>query len=242
MIPAQWLRDLGSKIDILAAAHIFRVDMDKPPLDYAGFRHEYIGGGLRRAELDPDPIKQFERWFTAAFKAHILDANAMTLATCVDGKPFARVVLLKDFDDRGFVFFTNYFSEKGRQLDKNPNVALVFYWMEVERQIRIEGKVEKTSREESEEYFHSRPFGAQLGAWASQQSRVIDARRVLDARLEEMKQRFSEGQIPLPPHWGGYRVIPQRIEFWQGRPDRLHDRFRYTRQGDGSWSIDRLAP
>jgi pyridoxamine 5'-phosphate oxidase len=230
------------KIDIFAAAHIIPVDMDKTPLDYAGFRHEYIGGGLRRSSLDPDPIKQFESWFTAAFNAHILDANAMTLATCVDAKPSARVVLLKDFDERGFVFFTNYASGKGEQLEKNPNAALVFYWMEVERQIRIEGKVEKTSREESEEYFHSRPFGAQLGAWASPQSQVIDARRVLQARLEEMKQRFPEGQIPLPPHWGGYRVKPDRIEFWQGRPDRLHDRFRYTRQKDGSWRIDRLAP
>jgi len=216
--------------------------MDKTPLDFAGFRHEYIGRGLRRADLDPDPIKQFGIWFTAAFKAHILDANAMTLATCVDGKPFARVVLLKDFDERGFTFFTNYTSDKGQQLDKNPNVALVFYWMEVERQIRIEGRVEKTSREESEKYFHSRPLGAQLGAWASQQSQVIDARRVLDARLEEMKQRFAEGEIPLPPHWGGYLVKPERIEFWQGRADRLHDRLRYTRPKDGSWSIERLAP
>ncbi|PYK28892.1 MAG: pyridoxamine 5'-phosphate oxidase [Verrucomicrobia bacterium] len=216
--------------------------MQDSPLDFAGFRHEYIGRGLRRADLEPDPIKQFATWFSAAFKAHILDANAMTLATCVDAKPFARVVLLKDFDERGFVFFTNYTSDKGQQLDKNPNVALVFYWMEVERQIRIEGRVEKTSREESEKYFHSRPLGAQLGAWASQQSHVIDARRVLDARLEETKQRFAEGQIPLPPHWGGFLVKPERIEFWQGRPDRLHDRFRYTRQKDGSWSIDRLAP
>jgi pyridoxamine 5'-phosphate oxidase len=151
-------------------------------------------------------------------------------------------VLLKDFDERGFVFFTNYSSDKGRQLEKNPNAALVMYWMEVERQIRVEGKVEKTSREESQEYFHTRPFGAQLGAWASQQSQAIDARRVLDARLEEMKQRFAEGQIPLPPHWGGFRLKPERVEFWQGRPDRLHDRFRYTLQSNGSWSIDRLAP
>ena len=216
--------------------------MKEKPLDYAGFRHEYIGEGLRRKDLDADPIKQFGNWFTAAFKAQILDANAMTLATCVDGQPFARIVLLKDFDATGFVFFTNYASEKGRQLEKNPNAALVFYWMEVERQIRIEGKVEKTSREESEEYFHSRPAGAQLGAWASHQSQPIDARRVLQARLEEMKQRFAEGQIPLPPHWGGYRLKPERMEFWQGRPDRLHDRFRYTRQRDGSWRIDRLAP
>ncbi len=178
----------------------------------------------------------------AASKAGILDANAMTLATCVDARPSARVVLLKGFDDRGFVFFTNYASDKGRQLDQNPNAALVLYWMEVERQIRIEGKVKKTSRAESEEYFHSRPIGAQLGAWASHQSEVIDGRRVLDARLEEMKQRFSEGSIPVPPHWGGFRLKPDRIEFWQGRPDRLHDRFRYTRQSNGSWRIDRLAP
>jgi pyridoxamine 5'-phosphate oxidase len=216
--------------------------MDKSSLDYAGFRHEYIGKGLRRRDLDPDPIKQFNNWFTAAFKAQILDANAMTLATCVGSKPSARVVLLKDFDERGFVFFTNYASDKGRQLDKNPNAALVFYWMEVERQIRIQGKVEKTTRAESEEYFRSRPIGAQLGAWASHQSEAIDARRVLDARLEEMKQRFAEGPIPLPPHWGGYRLKPERVEFWQGRPDRLHDRFRYTLQRDGSWKIDRLAP
>jgi pyridoxamine 5'-phosphate oxidase len=216
--------------------------VDKSSLDYAGFRHEYIGQGLRRRDLDPDPIKQFNNWFTAAFKAEILDANAMTLATCVDGQPSARVVLLKDFDERGFVFFTNYASEKGQQLEKNPSAALVFYWMEVERQIRIQGKVKKTSRAESEEYFHSRPIGAQLGAWASQQSQVIDGRRVLDARLEEMKQRFAQGQIPPPPHWGGFRLKPDHIEFWQGRPDRLHDRLRYTLQRDGSWRIDRLAP
>jgi pyridoxamine 5'-phosphate oxidase len=215
--------------------------MDEPKPDYAGFRHEYIGEGLRRSDLDPDPINQFHQWFAAAIQSGIHDANAMTLATCIENKPSARIVLLKHFDERGFVFFTNYFSDKGRQLEKNPNAALVTYWMEVERQIRIEGTVEKTSREESEQYFHSRPMGAQLGAWASQQSSVIDARRVLDARLEEMKQRFAHAPIPLPPHWGGYRVKPDRIEFWQGRIDRLHDRFRYT-QRDGAWSIDRLAP
>jgi pyridoxamine 5'-phosphate oxidase len=219
-----------------------RLGMDKSPLDYAGFRHEYIGGGLRRTDLDPDPVKQFHAWFAAAIKSGIHDANAMTLATCVDRKPFARVVLLKDFDERGFVFFTNYASDKGQQLEKNPNASLLMYWMEVERQIRIEGKVKKTSREESEQYFHSRPIGAQLGAWASHQSHVIDGRRVLNARLEEMKQRFAEGEVPLPPHWGGYRLAPDRMEFWQGRPDRLHDRFRYTLQSSGSWSIDRLAP
>jgi pyridoxamine 5'-phosphate oxidase len=217
--------------------------MDKPSFDQAGFRHEYIGEGLRRRDLDPDPVKQFDVWFTAAVKAGIHDANAMALATATPaGKPSARVVLLKDFDESGFVFFTNYASQKGRQLEKNPRAALVLYWMEVERQIRIEGTVKKTSRKESEQYFHTRPAGAQLGAWASRQSEAIDARRVLNARLEEMKQRFAQGEIPLPPHWGGYRLKPDRIEFWQGRPDRLHDRFRYTRQKDGSWQIDRLAP
>ena len=217
--------------------------MEKRSFDQAGFRHEYIGEGLRRRDLDPDPIKQFDVWFTAAVEAGIHDANAMALATAtLDGKPSARVVLLKDFDESGFVFYTNYASEKGQQLEENPRAALVLYWMEVERQIRIEGPVEKTSREESEQYFHTRPAGAQLGAWASRQSEVIDGRRVLNARLEEMTERFAQGEIPLPPHWGGYRLKPERIEFWQGRPDRLHDRFRYTRQKDGSWQIDRLAP
>jgi pyridoxamine 5'-phosphate oxidase len=217
--------------------------MKKPPFDYAGFRHEYIGEGLRRADLDPDPIKQFDVWFTAAVQAGIHDANAMALATSSrEGKPSARVVLLKDFDESGFVFYTNYASEKGRQLETNPRAAVVLYWMEVERQIRIEGTVERTSREDSERYFHSRPAGAQLGAWASHQSQAIDGRRVLHARLEEMKQRFAKGEIPLPPHWGGYRLKPDRFEFWQGRADRLHDRFRYTRQKDGLWLIERLAP
>jgi pyridoxamine 5'-phosphate oxidase len=217
--------------------------METPPLDIAGLRHEYIGEGLRRADLDPNPIKQFDAWFAAAIKAGIRDANAMALATATaDGKPSVRVVLLKTFDEAGFVFFTNYLSSKGRSLDENPCAALVLYWMEVERQIRIEGTIEKVSREESEAYFRTRPFGAQIGAWASQQSEVIDARRVLDARLAEMTQRFAGGDIPLPPHWGGYRLKPQTIEFWQGRTNRLHDRLRYTRQSNDSWLIDRLAP
>jgi pyridoxamine 5'-phosphate oxidase len=217
--------------------------MQTPPLDIAGLRHEYIGEGLRRADLDPNPIKQFDTWFAAAIKAGIRDANAMALATATaDGKPSVRVVLLKTFDDDGFVFFTNYLSSKGRDLDENPRAALVLYWMEVERQVRIEGTIEKTSHQESEEYFRTRPEGAQLGAWASPQSEVIDARRVLDARLAEMTQRFAGGDIPLPPHWGGYRLKPQTIEFWQGRTNRLHDRLRYTRQPNDSWLIDRLAP
>src|SRR4029077_3401579 len=152
------------------------------------------------------------------------------------------IVLLKGFDQDGFVFFTNYESEKGVQLEANPYAALAFYWIELDRQIRIGGKAEKTSREESQSYFHSRPLGSQLGAWASRQSEVLDARRVLDARMAEMTERFGNKPIPLPPHWGGYRVIPDMMEFWQGRPNRLHDRFRYRLQSDGSWLIERLAP
>ena len=215
--------------------------MDKSSLDYAGFRHEYIGAGLRRADLDPDPIKEFENWFTAAFEAHILDANAMTVATCADGKPSARVVLLKDFDQRGFVFFTNYASEKGQQLEKNPNVALVFYWMEVERQIRIQGAVEKTSREESGKYFHSRPIGAQLGAWASPQSQVLPSRQSLEDKIGEVILRFGDGNVPRPPNWGGFRLHPTRMEFWQGRPSRLHDRIEYA-WAENRWIVRRLAP
>ncbi|HEY2615221.1 MAG TPA: pyridoxamine 5'-phosphate oxidase, partial [Chthoniobacterales bacterium] len=159
-----------------------------------------------------------------------------------DGKPSVRIVLLKGFDERGFVFFTNYQSEKGRQIEANPNVSVVFFWVQLERQVRISGVAEKTSREDSAAYFHSRPVGSRLGAWVSHQSDVIDARRILDSRLAEMTERFEKGEIPLPPHWGGYRIKPDKIEFWQGRPNRLHDRFRYSRQADGTWQIDRLAP
>jgi pyridoxamine 5'-phosphate oxidase len=213
------------------------------PLDPTSTRYDHTAGGLHRRDLDPDPIKQFGNWFTAAIELGIRDVNAMSLATAApDGRPSVRIVLLKGFDRDGFVFFTNYESEKGKQLDANPSAALGFYWIEMDRQIRISGNVEKTSREESERYFHSRPIGSQLAAWASRQSEVIDARRILDARMAEMTERFADKPIPLPPHWGGYRLIPQTIEFWQGRANRLHDRFRYTRQPDGAWLIDRLAP
>jgi pyridoxamine 5'-phosphate oxidase len=206
-------------------------------------RYEHAAEGLRRRDLDPDPIKQFGNWFTAAIEAGIRDVNAMSLATATpDGTPSVRIVLLKGFDHDGFVFFTNYSSEKGQQLDANPNAALGFYWIEVDRQVRINGRVEKTSREESERYFHSRPVASQLGAWASRQSEVIDARRVLDARLAEMTERYGKGPIPLPANWGGYRLKPEAIEFWQGRANRLHDRFRYKQRADGSWCIDRLSP
>jgi pyridoxamine 5'-phosphate oxidase len=213
------------------------------PRDPAASRYEHIGKGLRRSDLDPDPIKQFANWFTAAVEAGIRDVNAMSLATASpDARPTVRIVLLKSFDGAGFVFFTNYGSEKAWQLEANPYAALAFYWIELDRQIRISGKVEKTSRRESQTYFHSRPIGSQLSAWASRQTEVIDGRRVLDARMAEMTERYRNKPVPLPPHWGGYRLKPDTMEFWQGRPNRLHDRFRYTRQTDGSWLIERLAP
>jgi len=217
--------------------------MMEVPRDPAASRYEHVGKGLRRGDLDPDPIKQFGNWFTAAIEVGIRDVNAMSLATAGrDARSSVRIVLLKGFDQHGFVFFTNYESEKGKQLEANPHAALAFYWIELDRQIRIGGKVEKTSRKESQTYFHSRPVGSQLSAWASRQSEVIDGRRVLDARMAEMTERYRNKPVPLPPHWGGYRLKPDTMEFWQGRPNRLHDRFRYTRQTDGSWLIERLAP
>ena len=217
--------------------------MMETPRDPNASRYEHVGKGLRRSDLDRNPIKQFGNWFTSALDAGIRDVNAMSLATAsANGIPSVRIVLLKGFDQEGFVFFTNYESEKGKQLDVNPYAALAFYWIELDRQIRISGKVERTSREESQTYFHSRPVGSQLSAWASRQSHVLDGRRVLDGRIAEMTERFGDKRIPLPPHWGGYRVKPDTIEFWQGRPNRLHDRFRYTRQADGGWLIERLAP
>ena len=213
------------------------------PSDPAASRYEHAGRGLRRSDLNPDPIKQFANWFTTAIETGIGDVNAMSLATAgQDAKPSVRIVLLKSFDEDGFVFFTNYESEKGKQLEANPYAALGFYWIELDRQIRISGKVDKTSRKESQTYFHSRPVGSQLSAWASRQSAVLDGRRVLDARMEEMNERFADKRVPLPPHWGGYRLKPDNMEFWQGRSNRLHDRFRYTRHSDGSWLIERLAP
>jgi pyridoxamine 5'-phosphate oxidase len=212
-------------------------------IDLAGLRREYETEGLRRADLHPDPIEQFSTWFSTALHSAIPDANAISLATATrDGKPSARIVLLKGFDQRGFVFFTDYRSDKGRELEANPQAAFVIYWVQLERQIRVAGRVEKTSRDESELYFLSRPRGSQLGAWVSHQSEVIDARRILDARLAEMTERFAGRPMELPPHWGGYRIVPETFEFWQGRANRLHDRFRYIRETDGSWRIDRLAP
>jgi len=206
-------------------------------------RKSYDTGGLQESDLDPNPFKQFEKWFGEIVAASLIEPNAMTLATATkDGVPSARIVLLKGFDERGFTFFTNYESQKARELEANPHAALVFYWAELERQVRVTGEVSRVTREESEAYFQSRPIGSQLGALASHQSQVIPNREVLEKRLAELTTEYQGRPIPLPPHWGGYRLAPQAIEFWQGRPNRLHDRLRYTRQPDGSWLIERLSP
>ena len=210
----------------------------------ADLRQNYTLAGLDLTEVDPDPIAQFDVWFQQALDGDIIEPNAMTLATATpEGKPSARIVLLKGFSDRGFVFYTNYESLKGQQLIVNPYAALVFLWDKLERQVRIEGKVEQLSSEESDKYFYSRPRASQLGAWASEQSRVIANREELEQNLAELEAQYADSEvIPRPPHWGGFRVIPQQIEFWQGRPSRLHDRLVYCLQDDGSWQIERLSP
>lgn len=197
---------------------------------------------LSEASVSSNPFTQFSVWMNEAVNSNLLDPNAMILVTASkEGFPSARTVLLKGFDERGFVFYTNYESAKAKDLDENPNAALLFLWVELERQVRISGKVEKISQADSEEYFSSRPRESQLGAWASKQSSVIESREVLETKYEEMKKRFESKEIPLPPFWGGYRVIPQRIEFWQGRESRLHDRICYTLDA-GKWKIERLSP
>ena len=207
-------------------------------------RREYARARLDEADVSHDPFVEFARWFAEAQEAQVPDANAMTLATATrDGSPSARIVLLKAFDERGFVFFTDYRSRKGAELEANPRAALVFYWAELDRQVRITGGVGLTSAEESERYFRSRPLGSRLGAWASHQSLVIPGRAALEADLREVEARFADGDVPLPPHWGGYRVVPDTIEFWQGRESRLHDRIRYAREKGGKgWRVERLSP
>lgn len=209
----------------------------------SSMRKEYTQSALHEADMAGDPVTQFGVWFQQAVAAEVPEANAMTLATATpEGRPSARIVLLKGYDDRGFTFHTNYDSRKGAEIEANPYVALVFFWPALERQVRIEGRVERTSEAESDDYFQSRPAGARLGAWASKQSVVIPDRKAMEARLRELEEEYSDGNIPRPSHWGGFRVEPEAVEFWQGRASRLHDRLRYVRSSQGGWTIQRVAP
>lgn len=209
-------------------------------------RREYGAEALDREHLDADALRQFRTWFGQAVETlgtDSIEPNAMTLATSdADGQPDARIVLLKDIDDRGITFYTNYESPKARQLDANPRACCVFYWPALERQVRLGGSVERVSREASVAYFSSRPRESRVGAWASPQSKVIDSREALEDAVNLYDKEHPGDNVPLPPFWGGYRLIVEHAEFWQGRENRLHDRFRYVRQDDGSWKIDRLAP
>ncbi len=209
--------------------------------DVAALRRNYTRDGLRRGDLDPDPVGQFRKWFGEAVAAELVEPNAMVLATTDGKRPSTRTVLLKAYDERGFVFFTNYESRKAREIAVDAHVSLLFPWYPLERQVGVIGKAERISAAESLAYFTSRPHGSRLGAWVSQQSAVINSRKFLEMKWEEMKRKFADGEIPLPSFWGGFRVVPSEVEFWQGRENRLHDRFRYTRSGDG-WDIERLAP
>lgn len=206
-------------------------------------RREYSLKGLHERDLDPSPVKQFAQWFQEALAAQLPLPDAMALATATrGGKPSVRMVLLKGFDERGFVFYTNYESRKGKELAENPHAAAVLYWAELGRQVCITGEVSKVSREESQCYFRTRPEGSRLGAWASRQSEVIPDREVLEDRLRQLAAQYQGQDIPLPPDWGGYRLSPDIIELWQSRPNRLHDRLRYTRQPNGDWLLERLSP
>ena len=209
----------------------------------ADLRKDYSLAGLSEKDLARDPFRQFEKWFQEAEAAKLVEPNAMTLATTsADGRPSARTVLLKGVDGRGFVFYTNYESHKGRDLAANARAALVFPWVALERQVIVEGAVTRVSREESEAYFLSRPRASQLGAWVGQQSSIVPGRSLLDESLASLEKKYAGQPVPVPPNWGGYRLAPELVEFWQGRRSRLHDRLRYRRHTDGSWIIERLSP
>ncbi len=212
-------------------------------IDLRKLRKEYTRAGLKESDVHPDPVEQFRRWFDEALAANLYEPNAMTLATATpNGRPSARVVLLKGYDERGFVFYTNREGRKGRELEENPHCALVFYWGELERQVRIEGRAFRVSEEDSDAYYRSRPRGSRLGAWVSAQSRPVEDRGALEKRLRELEAEYEGREIPRPPFWGGYRVEPEEIEFWQGRENRLHDRLLYRRSDEGGWRMERLQP
>ena len=211
--------------------------------DIAAIRKDYKLQSLDEKDVFKDPIKQFEKWWNEVLGSTIEEVNAMTLATATpDGKPSARIVLLKGFTNEGFIFFTNYESHKGEELKENPQACLVFFWKELERQVRIEGLIEKISEAESDEYFNSRPAGSKIGAWASPQSKVIGSREILEEKVKAIEKQFTNTAIERPEHWGGYILKPLLIEFWQGRPSRLHDRIQYTKLENKNWKIERLAP
>ncbi|WP_226647890.1 pyridoxamine 5'-phosphate oxidase [Microbulbifer variabilis] len=207
------------------------------------WRREYLLGGLRRSELKATPVEQFREWLEEALEAKLSDPNAMCLATAdSSGQPSQRIVLLKGFDERGFVFYTNLQSKKAQDMEKNPQVSLLFPWHSLERQIIVYGKVESVAREDAELYFQSRPLDSQLAAWASRQSQPLSSREELQKQFDQEKARFADGQVPLPDFWGGYRVVPHAVEFWQGGANRLHDRFIYRADDSGLWTLDRLSP
>lgn len=211
-------------------------------MSIADLRKDYSRASLSETDAHPNPVEQFSKWFGEAIAAQVPEANAMSVSTATtDGRPSSRILLIKDFDRRGFTFFTNYESRKGRELDSNPYAALLFYWIELERQVRIEGRVERISDAENDTYYNSRPVKSRLGAIASAQSRPVASREVLEARVKEVEEQYGDHPV-RPAHWGGYRVVPDYLEFWQGRPSRLHDRIAYQLQTDGSWKLQRLQP
>ena len=218
-------------------------DTEHHGMNVEALRRSATGFALDREDLSDDPIVQFEEWFRYACETVPMDPNAVVLATVdSESRPSTRTVLLKSFDERGFVFYTNYESKKAAHIETNPNVSLIFFWSEAARQVKIRGTAERIPTKESLKYFLSRPRGSQLGAWVSNQSSVISSRSLLESEFQKLKDKFRNKEVPLPSFWGGYRVVPDQIEFWQGRRNRLHDRFEYTKREDGSWSIERLAP